>query len=106
MNDCVFSYNQRPSIASPPDAKVLIKAPFKTVSSFPSISLLMIILASFLSTTQDNAFAGSGFPNLLLIRHLALNSNTKSSNALRNSPVSVPLPEFLEPLYPYHFLSS
>ena len=93
----VFSYNLRPSIASPPDARDLINAPFSFVFSSPSISLLIIILASFLSTTQLNAFAGSGFPNLLYIRHLALNSKTKSPNALLKMPVSVPLPELREP---------
>jgi hypothetical protein len=44
----VFSYSFLPSIASPPEAKDLIKAPLSLVSSSPSISLLIIILAFFL----------------------------------------------------------
>jgi len=93
----VFSYNFLPSIASPPDAKVLMKAPFNTVFSSPSISLLIMIRASFLSTTQLKALAGSGLPNLLNIKHLALNSNTKSANALLKIPVSVTFQELREP---------
>ena len=98
--------SRRPSIASPPDARVLINAPFKIVFSSPSISLLIIILASFLSTTQFKALAISGLINLVNIKHFALNSNTNSPNALLKKPVSVPIPELREPEYPYHFLSS
>ena len=70
---------------------------FKTVFSSLSISLLIIILASFLSTTQFNALATSGLTNLLKINHLALNSNTKSPKALLKIPVFVSIPEFHEP---------
>jgi hypothetical protein len=59
-----------------------------------------------LSTTQLKAFAGSGLPYLLKIRHLALNSIRKSPKALVIIPVSVPLLELREPEKPYPFQSS
>ncbi len=74
-----------------------MNAPFNFVSPSPSISLLIIILASFLTTTQLNSLAGCGLPNLLNIRHLALNSNTKSPKAFLKIPVSVPFPALREP---------
>ena len=83
MNDIAYTF--RPSIASPPDANDLMKAPFNIVCSSHSISLLLIVLAFFSPTTQHKALAGSGFPNLLKIKPLAFNS--------------VPLPELLPCFY-------